>query len=131
MHVCTYQEPCEVYLPIYLHIPPPTPKIARHMCTYQGHISSVVLVSHAYVHISRALSGIYTKVSTHTPTYAADSKVHVQISRAYLIRRVGISCICTHIKSLVRYIYQNIYTYPHQRSRKQGICAHMKGISNS
>jgi hypothetical protein len=128
--MCTYQEPCQVYLPIYLHIPPPTPQRARHLCTYQGHISSVVLISHAYVHISIALLGTSTKISTHTHTYAADSKVYVQISRAYLIRRVGISCICAHIKNLVRYIYQNIYTYPHLGSRYQGICARIRGTSH-
>ncbi len=48
-----------------------------------------------------------------TPTYAADSKAYVHISRAYLIRRVGFTCICAHIKSLVRYIYQDIYTHTH------------------
>ncbi len=162
MHMCTYQEPCEVYLRRSLRIPPPmpqiarhmwtyqqhistvvlvshayvhiskallristkvsyipapTPQIARHMCTYQQFISTVVLVSHAYVHISRALWGISTKISTHTPTYAADSKAYVNISTAYLSSSAGISCICAHIKSLVRYIYQGIYTYPHLRRR--------------
>ncbi len=124
------------------------------MSTYQQHISFVELVSHAYVHISRALLGISTeisihtrtyaadskaylaylgvstKISTHTPTYGTDSKAHVYISTSYLIRRVGISCMCAHIKSLVRYIYQYIYTYPHLHRRQQGTCARIKGISH-